>query len=1101
MKIIIGRAGTGKTYTCMDSIKKEVKNDFQKALLYIVPEQFSFEAERELINVIGKDGIINTQVLSFKRLAYRIFEEQSLENNYIKTPGKTMLIYSIMTRLDNKLKILKNSAKNHGLIDTVVDIISEFKRYNVTPEMIRDIDTNNEYLKNKMDDLYIIYSEFENKIKDKLVDENDELSLLADLISKSNMLRGSKIWIDEFDGFTLQEYKIIEELDKIADVTVTLNIDSERPDLFVLNSKTKSRLNKIATKGTEEEFLGLQKRYKNKELECLESNIFKYPFDIYEGKTKHISILSTDTAYMEVENVACQIIKYVREKNLRYENIAILTRNLDTYKNIFKSTFNLYKIPYFLDDKRELASQPLITLVLALLEICSNNYSYESMFNYLKTNLTNIEDINDVDLIENYVLKWGIKGTMWTKNWEFEDNNLEKINVIRENIISPILEFKNSLINQKTAKDIIISIYNFLISIGVYKSIQNKIEKLKSYNTTLSIEVANEYTQVWNIFMQIIDEMTEALGNEKMSFEKFKNILKVGISKHQISLIPTSKDQVIIGDVQRTRNNNIKVLFIVGVNDGAFPMTFSSEGFINDDERNLLNEKGIELAKDTKMLLFEENFNIYKALSVASEDLCISYPTSTLDGASIRPSFIINQIKKIFPNIRQECRIITDDSDVKYITSVDGTFPHLLKNIRDYVDDKEIDEMWKETYGWYRENENEKIENIMKGLDYKNTIENANKKSIRKLYGDSLNASVSKLEKFSSCPFSFYLRYGLLAKERKVYKLESPDIGSFMHEVIDRFSKYMLENNIIWRGIEKEWCDNTIDSIVEDVLKDFKHNLMSSTGKLRRLTQKLKRVVKRMVWLIITHIKMSSFDVYGSEVQFGKDKEYPGIEIELSDSNKIVLNGKIDRIDVAQTDDERYIRIIDYKSSDKQINLSDVYNGIQLQLLTYLDAVASDELKPGGVLYLKLDDPIITAQKDMPEEYINEEIAKKLRMKGLILSDPRVIKAMDNEMITESRTLQLSQKKDGTYTKMPVATKEQIEDLRNHIRSILKNIGEEIMNGNVKNEPIKNKKKTPCSYCEYRAICQFDKQLGNRFKVIDELKEEEVWEKCKRTST
>lgn len=1101
MKIITGRAGTGKTYACMQNIKEEVEREFQRALLYIVPEQFSFEAERELINVIGKDGIINTQVLSFKRLAYRVFEEQNLENNYIKTPGKTMLVYSIMTKLDSKMKILKNAARNHGLIDTVVDIISEFKRYNVTPEMIHDVKTNNEYLKNKMNDLYIIYTEFEEQIKGKLVDENDELTLLANLISKSKLLKNTKIWIDEFDGFTLQEYRIIEELDKIADVTITLNIDNDRPDLFTLNTRTKNRLVKLASSKIDEILLKTQRRYKNNELEHLEANIFKFPFNKYEEETNHISILTTDTAYMEVEQVACKIVEYIREKNLRYENIAILTRNLDTYKNIFKSTFNLYKIPYFLDDKRELASQPLITLVLALLEICSNNYSYESIFNYLKTNLTNVEDVNDIDLIENYVLKWGIKGNSWLKKWEFEDCNLEKINMIREIVISPIIEFKTSLDNQKIARDIVVAIYNFLISIGVYKNIQNKIEQLRASNSSLSIEAANEYTQVWNIFMQIIDEMNETLGEEKMSFDKFKNILKVGISKHQISLIPTSKDQVIIGDVQRTRNNNIKVLFIVGVNDGVFPMTFSSEGFINDEERNFLNENGIELAKDTKMLLFEENFNIYKALCVASDDLFISYPTSTLDGGSIRPSFIINQIKKIFPNVKEESKIITDESSREFITSIDGTFPHLLKNIRYYVDNKDIDNVWKETYSWYKEHETSKIENVIKGIDYKNTIENANKEGIRRLYGESMNASVSKLEKFSSCPFSFYLRYGLLAKEREVYKLENPDIGSFMHEVIDRFSKYMIENNITWRNIEKEWCDNVVDGIVEDVLKGFKHNLMNSTGKLRRLTQKLKRVVKRMIWIITMHIKMSSFDVFGSEVQFGNGKEYPEIEIELESSNKIVLNGKIDRIDVAKIDNEKYIRIIDYKSSDKQISLSDVYNGIQLQLLTYLDAVANEGLNPGGVLYLKLDDPIIITQKDMPEEYINDEIAKRLRMRGLILSDERVVRAMDLEMATESKTLQLSQKKDGTYVKMPVATKEQIEDLRNHIRRILKNIGDEILNGNVRNEPIKNKKKSPCSYCEYKTICQFDKQLGNKFKIINELKDEEVWERCRKPSS
>jgi ATP-dependent helicase/nuclease subunit B len=1092
MKLIYGRAGTGKTYYCMNEIKEEIAKAYKGPLLYIVPEQFSFEAEKELINIIGKSGIIKVEVLSFKRLAHRIFNELGFKGGNISNAGKSMLIFYILTKLDNKLKILKNSIKNTGIVDTVTDLISEFKRYNITPDLLKTINTKNEQLKIKLDDLYLIYDEYEKSINNRYIDTDDELTILSKLLNESKLYKDAKIWIDEFSGFTSQEYEVIRQLSKdAANISITITLDNNNEELFKLNIKTAKKLKKIEK--SEEIYLKTNHRFMNNEIMHLEENIFKYPAKIYDYNIENIKINVCSNYYSEIERVAIEILKLVRENNLRYQNIAILARNLDTYKDNINMVFKLYNIPYFLDDKKELDSEPLIHLILSLLDICSNNFSYDSIFNYLKSGLTNIHDSNDIDIIENYVLKYGIRGNTWTKLWTIGNENLEKINIIRQQIINPIMSFRNILDTRKTAREIVLELYNFLINIGVYENIQNKINRLKEIKTTAAIETANEYTQVWNILIDLLDEIVDVIGDEFLSFEKFKNILKMGVTKHNIGLIPPSKDKVIIGNIDRTRNSNVKSLFIIGVNDGVFPMTFSTEGFINDDERLELLNDGIELAKDTKTLLFEENFNIYKALTTPSELLNISYSISTLDGKSLRPSYIIKQMKNIFPNLKESNYIINNENEFDYINTCDATFAHLLKKIRAYSDGVDINEIWKEAYEWYKTNYNDRTLSVISGLNYNNSTEYADKNSINNLYSSNMNVSVSKCEKFTLCPFSFYLRYGLNLKEREVYKLETPDIGSFLHQVIDKFSEYVQDNNIKWRELEKEWCNNKVDEIVNEILLSYKNNLFNSSSRLKYLGLKLKRILKRAIWLIVIHIKNSEFDVVGSEVEFGKGKQYKEIDIDLGNGNNLILNGKIDRIDIAKTEDGKFIRIIDYKSSNKEIKLSDVYYGLQLQLLTYLDAAANDDFIPGGVLYLKLDDPLIKSNRDITPEEIENQIMKSLRMDGLILSNARLIRAMDVNMKTESDIINLAIKRDGTYGKMPVADYDQFADLKKHIRNIYKEIGKEIMRGNVKNEPIRRKNKSACDFCEYKSICRFDRKLGNEYKYLNELKAEEVF--------
>jgi len=1089
MKFVIGRSGTGKTTYCLNEIKENLNNNFDKPLILIVPEQFTFETEKKLISNLNKKGIINVEVLSFKRLAYKIFNLDNIKVNLLSDTGKMMLIYFIMQKLDKSLTILKSSEKNIGLVNTVIKEISEFKRYSITPDMLKGIDLKNDLSNSKIDDLYLIYSEYENYIKEKYIDSNDELSLLASSIKDNKYLEGAKIWIDEFDGFIPQELEIIKELSKKCDITISITDGSE--EFFESNKTNINKLQKIFKNNAEVINLKDNVRFNNSELKHIEKNIFKFPYLKYEEEVNNITISSYNNYYDEIESVAQKIkLEIYNNKELRYENIAILTRNIEDYKDIFKMIFDLYNIPYFFDDKKALSLEPLMNLILSFIDIVTSNYKYEDMFSYLKTNLIKIDNLEDIDLLENYILKWGIKGKAWESDFTFEDPKIDLINQTRKNIITPILNFKNKFSGKKSVNEIIKGLFEFLNEIEVYDIIKEKIDILNESKDNINITIALEYTKVWNHLMNIFDDMNLTIGEEQISFDKFKSIFKMGISAEEIALIPTTLDKVIIGDVERTRTSSIKSLYIIGVNDGNYPKTYNDEGFINDLERQTLLDNGIEIAKDTKKLLIQEYFNIYKALTIASDNLNISYPISNLEGFALRPAFLISQIKNMFPKIIEKSYL--DKKEIIYY-SKNGTFPIFLNKLRKDIDSNIASNDVKLLYSWYLENDN-RLNSILDGIDFKNTIENISKENTKMLYGTSIDSSVSKLEKYKLCPFSYYLKYGINLKEREVFKLDVPDIGSLMHEVIEVFSKEVLEKDINLRNINKEDVYNMVSNILDEVIVNFRNSLFNSTAKLRNLSLRLKAQIQKMIWIIVLQIQMGEFNIAGSEVEFGRAKnDYPPITINLSTGENIVLNGKVDRIDIANTEEGDFIRIVDYKSSAKEIKLSDVYYGIQLQLITYMDAMAQDKFIPGGVLYLNLGDKIIDSKKRLEKEEIEDLIIKNLRMNGLIISDARLINAMDNQFNEESKVINIKEK-NGKYTGMPVVSKEEFEKLREHIKTTIKEIGEEIIFGKIENSPLykKDKQRQVCDYCEYAEICRFEKSLGNKYRYNKKLSNDEV---------
>lgn len=1143
LRLIYGRGGSGKSHYCLQDIKEKIKengkdsNKTRNKLVLMVPEQYSFQSERNLLKVVGVTGIIQAEVLSFKRLAHRVFNEVGgLTLKRISDPGKAMLIYNIMEELSSELKIFARASKQQGFIDIVAETIKEFKRYNITPEII---DTSLKNLEDqeliyKLEDLKRIFEKFQEALHKDYIDSEDELTLLWQKFDESSEYDGAEIWIDEFSIFTPQQYLVLEKLlKKCKRVNITLagdgiaaGEDIDNTDIFSVTKKTTRKLLKLAQDNNikVEKPINLNDRNNprfgdNPELKHIERYFYSSPYSYYKNQVKNLRIYKAFNNYEEIEVVARDIVRLVRDEGYRYKDIAIVCRELESYENIIAAILNEYHIPCFLDQKRTVSGNPFIVFITSVFDIFTKNWSYESVFRYLKTGLTGIS-MESLDLLENYVLANGIRGKKWTKEdfWNYKINygydredmtqyEISILNIINETkdiITGPLIKLQDSLKENKTVRGKCTAIYDFLVESGALERIEQWTNEFREQGR---IELSNEYDQISDIVMNTLNSLVEVMGDEKISIEKFAKILSVGFEKNEMGLIPVALDEVTVGDIARIRSQGVKALYIVGVNDGVLPRVSKEEGILSDRDRNMLKEKGLELAPDTKTQVFEEQFLVYTTLTTACNYLMLTYPMADIEGKALRPSVVISRMKKIFPKLIEESQITESqgaEARIDMIVAPEPTFNHLIGAVRRDHEGEQVEEIWSEVYKWYDSKKEWKMKTsrILKGLQYSNAVEKVDSETIRDLYGRPLSFSVSRIEQYSQCPFAYFVKYGLKAKDRKVYEFSSPDLGSFIHGILDKFSDLIKIEKMQWKDITREWSRKTISELVDRELNVQSNSILNSSSRYKYMTDRLKRILTRSVNIMTEHVKRSSFDTLANELVFGKGGDLPPIKLSLPSGEDIQLIGRIDRVDSADLESGTYFRVIDYKTGQKSFSLSEVYYGLQLQLLVYLDALISNaqhytdrQAIPGAVLYFRVDDPMISGTADMTEEEIEKAILKKLKMNGLILKDARVVKSMDKEIEGYSLIIPARMNKGDVLGSTPsVVSLEQFDILREYVRDTMVRICEDMLNGNIEIKPSKSKKHTACNYCSFASVCQFDPSMeDNKYRYVNKKKDEEVW--------
>ena len=919
LRIVYGKAGSGKSEFCFSEISKLL--DTQENILIITPEQFSFTAEKKLMQVAKSNAVINAEVITLSRMAYRVMQEvgNSKVSNLsrLSKAGKAMLVHSIIENNKNQLKYLSKSSEN---VDLSIQAITEFKKHQISIDMINNqLETmQDELLKAKLNDMKLIYESFENALVNRFLDDSDLLTYLQDNIENSEIAKDAIIYIDEFMGFTKQEYSILAKLIKVAkSVTITLCIDTLKPsanpvsDIFYSNKQTLSKLLQLLEENNlkldEPVHLDRLHRFKNDELKYLEQNLFNTKPTPYAKNVENMELFLAKNQYSEIENVASKILSLVKHNDFRYKEISVITKDLKQYSSLIRAIFEKYDIPVFIDEKRDLNQNVIIKYILNILEVISKNFSYDSVISYVKSGFLDFDD-EEIFKLENYCTKWGIKFNKWKKDFVYDkqkdSENIERLNKIRKQIIEPLVNLSENIKKQRKIDEICNAIYTFMVEQNIEIKLQNKIEEL---NQNGMIEIAAEYKKSYEIVINLLDDMVDIFKGESMSIDRFIQCFKVGLRNSSLGKIPGTQDQVIVGDVERSRSHKVKAIFIIGINDGAFPSNNKDEGFFNDSDREELKEQGMELANGTIENLYEENFNIYKAFTTAENNLYLSYASSDSTGKSLRPSMMISKIKKIFPNLQESSDVI----DKKYeVMNYTVTYEELLENINRLQNKEKVDDIWYLVYQYYKQKNIVNLENDLTGIIYTNNPKILNEKLVDKLYGNTLKTSVSRLEKYSSCPFSYYLQYGLNLKEKEELKVQSFNTGSFMHETIDSFFEYAKEENIALPMFleDEELIEKLVAKIIEQEL-ELNHNIIfTTTAKYKILVKRLKRIITKALKFIIEGLVYSEFDIEGTEVEFGKNGKYNPIILQLKDGKKVEITGKIDRIDTAKTNERKIFK-------------------------------------------------------------------------------------------------------------------------------------------------------------------------------------------------
>lgn len=1137
LRFILGRAGSGKTTCCLDAIRRDLERAIEgKNLILLVPEQATFQNELELASTPFLNGIIRAQVLSFRRLAWHVLQEVGGGARiHIGDLGKHMVIRQFIENRKTELKIFSGASEQPGFVESLAGAISEFKLYQVQVKdlerILEEKSGEDSLLLSKLADLRLIYQDLEEYLLGRFIDPDDYLNLLAEKVHLSSTIINGEIWIDGFTGFTPQELKVIEALLGTAQrVNITLTLDSKASDVFNITRDTYNKISELALKkGVLIEkplLLDQETPYRfqgSPALAHLEKFFFNLEVESFEEEAHDIKIISAQNHRVEVEAIAREIRKLCREQGYRFKDIAVILRDFANYDLLIETIFSDYDIPFFIDRKRTVMHHPLVELIRSALEVVEDGWSYQSVFRYLKTDLANVTRW-EVDILENYCLAHGIKGKTWYNGrpWQYrkkheasstnelgenEKKELAYINKIRDRAIKELKGFYDKVIEAVTTKHVIQAVFQLLVDLDVPRKLEKWAELA---NDEGQLEMAREHNQIWDGIVDILDQMVETLGEQMINLESLRKVMDSGLESLKLGLIPPGLDHVMIGSLERSRNPNLKAVFVMGVGDGVLPARPLSEGLFNDFEREFLKDLGLELAPGTKEKIFDEEFLIYTALTRASQYLVLSYPLADSEGRALRPSLVIKRVKELFPKIN-ELNIGVEPSgeveiDLEFISHPQKALAFLGAKLRQAKEGQAIDPIWWDVYHWLLNDTRGRIglEKVIEGLFHHNQTSPIDPILARKVFGNPLRVSVSRLEKFQSCPFSHFTSYALGLKEREVFKFTQPDLGQFFHVALEQFSKKLAERNLDWGQVDKKEVLDITNEIVENLIPQIQNEILLSSAKYRYLTKKFKKTIQRAALVLMEHARRGKFRPVGLEVAFGPQGQLPALKLTLDDGTEMELVGRIDRIDAARMDDKFLLRVIDYKSGAAGLSLLEVFYGFKLQLVAYLDIILTyaqhlldaQDVLPAGVLYFYLKDPLINTSGPIDQDEIESIILKELKMQGLVLADVKVFRLMDSETKEGwSPIIPVAiNKENNFYKNSQVASLEKIEILRNHIRQVLKQAGETILKGDVSISPYQLKGFKACNYCSFQIVCQFDPQVeGNSYRTMKPMDNEEIW--------
>ncbi|MDO5423690.1 MAG: helicase-exonuclease AddAB subunit AddB [Eubacteriales bacterium] len=1130
LQMILGNSGSGKTRLLYEKVIQESRNHPEEAFLVLVPEQFTLQTQKELVNLHPDHGILNIDVLSFQRLAWRIFEETGTSTKTVlEETGKNLLLRKVAQEKQESLKVLGGNMKKQGFISQVKSMISELTQYDISPEELGELagaQKNRPSLYYKLEDVKILYEGFQERLHRGYIAAEELLEVLGDNVQKSELLRGCTIALDGFTGFTPIQQKLLLELFKLAKkvyVTVTIDVREElfRPgpmhELFYLSRKTICSLNALAEQARcpvdDPIFAGSEKRGSKKgapALHFLEQHLYrsgKYGRGAYPGIPEEISLHTAANPAKEAEFTARTIWRLIREEGWHYGEIAVITGDLEAYANPVRRVFGQYGIPVFIDETRKVLLNPALEFVKAALDVAKQNYTWESVVRLLRTGMAGIP-MENVDLVENYLRAAGIRGkSRWEQPWERPTKTIGEAETarceeIRQKLSAVLVPFTTAMKGRKkTARELCETLYGFLVECRIQEQLAGRE---KAFEAAGKPERAREYRQIYGIIMELLDKIVELLGEEILSLEEFGQILEAGFEEAKAGMIPPEPDRVLVGDIERTRLKNIRALFFMGLNDGLVPMGQAGGGFLTDQERTVLIDAGASLAPGIRENSYIQRFYLYLHLTKPSDRLFLSYAKAGADGTPMRPSSVIARIQKLFP------KLAVQDEDrfselAKRIAGPVSGLPYLTASLPRLLDGSAGDEE-KELYRWYlrQEGYQEQVKNLVRAATESRQEAGLGAQVAKALYGQNLENSVSRLERYAACAYAHFLMYGLELAPREEYVFQPVDMGNVFHGVLELFARKLEQTAYTWFNVPQEVQERLTRECVREVTEEYGGRILHSSARSEYAIQRMERIMLRTVWAVCEQVRKGGFVPSNFEVPFSTAK-LEAVNLELSGEETMRLRGRIDRIDVCQEENQVYVKVIDYKSGSTEFDLVAMYYGLQLQLVVYLNAALEleqriypeKEIVPAGIFYYHVKDPMLEVNIRADLAQVEEKILKELRPDGLVSADPDVIRKLDRGIVKDSAVVPVSFNKDGSLSKTSkAATKEQFGVMSGYVRRQLTKLGQEILEGHTEASPYERKGRTACDYCSYREVCCFDPKIpGNRYRRLREYKAEDIFRK------
>ncbi len=1074
LTIWIGRAGSGKSARVLETMGRERESRPQ---ILLVPEHTSHEAELDLCRACGPTASRNAEVLTFQSLATRVLGETGgLAEVTLDNGGKLLTMRRCLQELHSNLKVFGRPSQRAAFLHQLTTLADEFYAYQIAPETLyRHVADMEGAMGDKLRDVALIFAAYDARLRNGETDVRSRVQKLHDSLPQSHYLDGKDLYLDGFSFFNKQEESVLAlALRRCHSVTVTL-LGDRSGQLFQNAAAQKERLVRMAREAGVECRLAYLSRQDDSPLGHLERHCFGSDA-VWEGETDAVALYQAATAYTEVEYVAARI-RQLAAQGYRYRDIAVASRSMDSYGPLLESVFRRDGIPAYISRRSDILEKPVMTLLLSAVDAVTGGFEYEDMFRYLKTGMTGVTAA-ECDLLENYVIRWDIRGNMWLRDvpWTLNPDGygldmteertvrLEEINRIREKVRGPLSALADGLKQRPAARDKARTLYEFAAAAGVPDALREKADELLAAG---QVQLAEEYAQLWQIFCDVLDQFVEILGDTELDGEEFAKLLRLVLTQYSVGTIPATLDQVKVSEITRNDRHRVRVLFLLGANDHLLPKIEKDGGVLDSDDRQALAQRDIPLSDATFDALDNELQNIYACLAQPTEQLHISWPVTDVTGAELRPSFVVERVRLLFPRLK--------------VQREDGAY-HMTLPATALCAAGENEALWRYFEGQPR------YAAALAAMARARRMERGrlSPEAVQSLYGRSIAMSASRIDRVKSCHFGYFMEYGLRAKERKKAGFEAPEVGTFLHYLLENVNREVKEQGG-YGQVDDEALRHMVKRYVERYAATQIQEYQNKSARFRYLFSRLRETAYTIIISIAEEMRQSDFQPVEFELSFGgRDGHLPAITVREGGAS-LSVSGKVDRVDGWLHDGKLYLRVVDYKTGKKSFDLTDIRYGLGIQMLLYLFTLEREgqayfgyPIIPCGVLYQPARSVILRQDRNISDEKLKAALESELRRTGLVLGEPEVLRAMEHSALETPCYLPISVKKDGTLSG-DIATAAQLGHLGRYVDRLLHQIAGEIAHGNIDADPYaRGPQDSACTYCAFASACYFDESRDKR---------------------